>query len=242
MIFRQNINVPSYLCDIDDRMHTWAAVRVCQEVTEHHGNATGIGFQTLVAQNHAWVITRGLYIIYRLPNSFEDIELSTWSRGNNGLIAMRDYRMTSASGELLLAGTSYWALIDMLQRRAVRLGDVIAGYEDHDMLATEHSSIGKIKLPELTEDDISMRHVAAFSMIDHTRHVNNSEYIKLMFDSLNDVGFDTKHPFCLELNFQMESRPGEELVVYHKTVDTTHFLKIDNPRANSVIARITPLN
>ena len=57
MIYKQDLQVPSYLCDVDDKLHVWAAVRLCQEVTEYHGNATGIGFKTLVAQNRAWVIT-----------------------------------------------------------------------------------------------------------------------------------------------------------------------------------------
>lgn len=241
MIYKQQIETPSYLCDIDDRLHTWAAVRLCQEVTEYHGNATGIGFHKLMEQNRAWVIVRALYNIYRLPSAFEKIELSTWSRGNNGLIAFRDYRMTSESGELLLTGTSHWPLIDMTTRRALRLHDVIEHYENHDILATDHAAVDKITLPEMTDADLAAQHTAAFSMIDHTRHVNNSEYIKLLFDSLHTAGFDTKQPFCMELNYQLESRLGETLSVYHKTVDGVHFLQINNPRASSVTAKISPL-
>ena len=99
MIYKQELEVPSYLCDIDDRLHVWAAVRLCQEVTEYHGNATGIGFKTLVQQNRAWVITHAYYNIYRLPMAFEKIMLNTWSRGNNGLIASRDYRVLTEGGE-----------------------------------------------------------------------------------------------------------------------------------------------
>ena len=241
MIYKQTIETPSYLCDIDDRLHTWAAVRLCQEVTEYHGNATGIGFKTLLEQNRAWVIVRALYNFYRLPDAFEKIELNTWSRGNNGLIAFRDYRVTTADGEVLITGTSQWPLIDMTTRRALRLHDVVAHYENHDMLATEFDSVDKIKLPEMTENNIVARHTATFALIDHTRHVNNSEYIKLMFDSLHDAGFDTKQPFRLELNFLLESRQGEELTILHKCVDRIHYLQINNPRATSVTARITPL-
>ena len=242
MIYKQQIETPSYLCDIDDRLHTWAAVRLCQEVTEYHGNATGIGFHKLMEQNRAWVIVRALYNIYRLPSAFEKIELSTWSRGNNGLIAFRDYRMTSESGELLLTGTSHWPLIDMTTRRALRLHDVIEHYENHDILATDHAAVDKITLPEMTDADLAAQHTAAFSMIDHTRHVNNSEYIKLLFDSLHTAGFDTKQPFCMELNYQLESRLGETLSVYHTTADGVHFLQINNPRASSVTAKISPLS
>lgn len=241
MIYKQQIDIPSYLCDIDDHLHTWAAVRLCQEVTEYHGNATGIGFKTLLAQNRAWVIVRGLYNVYRLPDAFEHVELSTWSRGNNGLIAFRDYRMVNDRGEELLTGTSQWPLIDMTTRRALRLHDFIADYENHDILATEHTSIDKIALPEMTDNDLLTTHKASFSMVDHTRHVNNSEYIKLMFDCLHEVGFDPHKPFCLELNYQLETRPGELIKVFHRTVDGIHFVRIDNPRAVSVTARISLL-
>ena len=241
MIYKQHIETPSYLCDIDDRLHPWAAIRLCQEVTEYHGNATGIGFKTLVQSNHAWVITRGLYIFHRMPDAFEQIDLSTWSRGNNGLIAMRDYRMLSAQGDNLLTGTSYWALIDMSSRRVLRLNNVVSNYENHDILATEHAELQKIKQSEMTDDDKVMQCNVPFAFIDHTRHMNNSEYVKLMFDVLHNDGFDTKRPFELEVNYQLESRLGEQLTVYRKHVDGTTFIEIDNPRAMSVLARVAYL-
>lgn len=240
MIFSQHLEIPSYLCDINDRLHTWAAVRVCQEVTEHHGNATDIGFYKLMERNHAWVITRALYNIYRLPNAFEAVDLNTWSRGNNGLIAMRDYRMTATDGEQLLTGTTYWAMIDMTTRRVARLTDEIVGYENHDILATEHATLDKIKLPDMSANAPALQTPATFAMLDHTRHVNNSEYIKLIFDVLHDKGFDTCKPFALELNFQLESRFAETLTIRHCTEAQIHYLQIDNPRALSVSARITP--
>lgn len=242
MIYKQEIEIPSYLCDIDDRLHTWAAVRLCQEVTEYHGNATGIGFKTLLQQNRAWVIVRALYNVYRLPDAFEKVEFSTWSRGNNGLIACRDYRVTnSETGEVLLTGTSQWPLIDMTTRKALRLHDVIAHYENHNILATEHESIGKIKLPVMTDDDIVLKYPANFSMIDHTRHVNNSEYIRLIFNCLHTLGFETRKPFCLEINYQLESRLGEELSIYHRNYEKAHCFQITNPRGQSVTAKISVL-
>jgi acyl-ACP thioesterase len=241
MIYKQHLETPSYLCDIDDHLHPWAAVRLCQEVTEYHGNATGIGFQKLVQMNHAWVLTRALYNIYRLPDAFEPIDLSTWSRGNNGLIAMRDYRMLAPSGEELLTGTSYWALIDMSTRHVVRLNNVISNYENHDILATEHAEIPKIKLPPLDNVQPALQMQIPFSMLDHTRHMNNSEYIKLIFDVLRRADFTTSQPFVLELNFLLESRGDELLTLTHTEADNSHYILISNPRGISVTARIAKL-
>ena len=241
MIYKQKIETPSYLCDEYDRLHPWAAVRLCQEVTEYHGNATGIGFKTLVSQNRAWVLTRALYIIKRLPEAFEPIELSTWSRGHNGLIAWRDYRMLNASGEELLTGTSYWPMIDMTTRHVLRLNDVIAGYENHNIQATEYSEIPKIKLPDMSEPDVSMDKPVTYSMLDHTRHVNNSEYIRLIFDSLHELGFDSTKQFLLVLNYNQESKLGDILHLSHKLSPEGHFLRIDNNTSLSVSALVKSL-
>lgn len=241
MIYKQEITVPSYLCDDNDRLHMWAAVRLCQEVTEYHGNATGIGFKTLLAQNRAWVITHAFYNIYRLPDAFEKIMLNTWSRGNNGLLAFRDYRATDAAGETLLTGTSCWPMIDMTTRKVLRLNDLIADYENHAELATQYDKLPKLVIPEMTDDDLVMQRTACYSMLDHTQHVNNSEYIKMLFDYLHSIGFSTAQKFSLEINYAHESRNGDTLSLYHKQSGTEHYMKITHSRGTGITALIREL-
>ena len=241
MIYKQNIEVPSYLCDVDDRLHVWAAIRLCQEVTEYHGNATGIGFKTLVAQNRAWVITHAFYNIYRLPDAFEQIMLNTWSRGNNGLLANRDYRVQNAAGETLLTGTSAWALIDMTSRRVMRLNDVVANYENHPECATQFEKLNKLQIPEMTEADKIMQRPVSYAMLDHTQHMNNSEYIRMIFDCLHEQSFSTAQPFALEMNYAHESRLGDTLNLYAKRQDDVRYIQIANSRGTSITAKITKI-
>ena len=238
MIYKQEIEIPSYLCDVDDRLHVWAAVRLCQEVTEYHGNATGIGFKTLLAQNRAWVITRAFYDIKRLPDAFEKIMLNTWSRGNNGLICNRDYRVLAEKGDDLLTGTSCWVMIDMTARRVLRLNELIANYENHPDLATEYDTLPRMIVPKMSDDDIRMQRPVSFGMLDHTMHVNNSEYIRMLFDYMHEIGFETGRPFKFDICYHMESRPGELLTLRHREENGCHWLQINNPRAVSVTAKI----
>ncbi|MBQ9417711.1 MAG: hypothetical protein IJU19_03940 [Bacteroidales bacterium] len=242
MIYSQSITVPSYLCDTDDRLHPWAAVRLCQEVTEYHGNATGIGFRTLLAQRKAWVITQALYLVHRLPEAFEPITLETWARGNNGLIAFRDYRVkASESGELLLAGTSQWPLINLDTRRAIRLGDVVEGYDNHDELATPYSQLPKLRLPAMEDAEVVLRKEVGYAMLDHTQHVNNSEYIRMMWDYVRGAGLTLSQPFSIEVAYAHESRLGDELSLRHVAEGEVHYISIDNPRGNSIRARLAML-
>lgn len=238
-IFEQTLEVPSYLCDRKDRLHPWAAVRLCQEVSEFHSKATGIGYEELLSQNRIWIISRAYYIIYRRPEAFEKIMLSTWSRGNDGLFAFRDYRMRDAKGETLLAGTTYWPLIDYTTRRPLRLKDVLSDYEYRQEEATNHSVLERLRLPDMSEPDGRFDQLALFSLIDHAQHVNNSEYVKLTFDSLMQTDFYIDKPFSLEINYQHETQPDDTLSVSRKRMDGATFIQISNSRGLSVAAKVT---
>lgn len=241
MVYSLEQVVPSYLCDRADRLHPWAAVRLCQEVTEYHGNSVGGGFEKLVEQNRAWVIVRSYYEFHRRPAAFEKVMLNTWPRGNDGLFAFRDYRVTNAEGEVLLTGTSYWTLIDYAQRRAVRLRDYINVYDTTDELATGRERLDRIAMPPMDNPDCQFELQARHSMIDHTSHVNNSEYIKWIFDALAECGFDADRPFSLELNFQHETKPGDTAKISIRKVDDVNFALVSNSIGTSVTARIAAL-
>lgn len=237
--FEQTFETPAYLCDRHDRLHPWAAVRLCQEVSESHSKATGIGYEELIRQNRIWILSRAYYIIYRRPEAFEKVMLSTWSRGSDGLFAFRDYRMKSEAGETLLTGTTYWPLIEFTTRRPIRLKEIMAYYECRQEEATDHSVLERLRLPDMSEPDGRFEQIALHSLIDHAQHVNNAEYVRLVFDSLMQTGFDLDKPFSLEINYQHETQPNDTLSVLRKQDNGATFVQISNSRGLSVAAKVT---
>ncbi len=236
--FDWELETPAYLCDRKDRLHPWAAVRLCQEVSEFHSQATGIGYEELLRQNRIWIISRAYYIIYRRPAAFEKVMLSTWSRGNDGLFAFRDYCMKSEAGETLFTGTTYWPMIDYTTRRPIRLKEAMVNYEYRDEEATDHSVLERLRLPDMAEPDGQFDQTALFSLIDHAQHVNNSEYVRLVFDSLMQTNFDLDKPFSLEINYQHETQPNDTLSVLRKQDNDATFIEIRNSRGLSIAAKI----
>ena len=239
-LFEQSIDIPSYLCDRKDRLHPWAAVRLCQEVSEFHSKATGIGYEDLLRQNRIWIISRAYYIIYRRSEAFEKVMFSTRSRGNDGLFAFRDYRMVDAAGETLLAGTTYWPMIDFVSRKPIRLKEALANYEYRHEEATTHSVLERLRLPDMSQPDGQFNQRALFSLIDHAQHVNNSEYVRLAIDSMMQTAFDIDRPFSIEMNYQHETQPDDMLSVSRKQDNGATFIQISNSRGLSVAAKITP--
>jgi acyl-ACP thioesterase len=164
--------------------------------------------------------------------------LSTWSRGTDGLFAFRDYRMTDESGETLLTGTTYWPMIDFTTRKPIRLKEIMSHYECCTDEATDHSVLERLKLPDMENPDGSFESPARYSMIDHAQHVNNAEYVRLVFDSLMQTEFDLDKPFSLEVNYQHETQPDDTLSVSRKQDNDAVWIQISNSRGLSVAAKV----
>ena len=155
------------------------------------------------------------------------------------MFAFRDYRMTDESGETLLTGTTYWPMVDFTTRKPIRLKEIMSHYECCTEEATEHSILERLKLPDM---DGRFESPARYSMIDHAQHVNNAEYVRLVFDSLMQTDFDLDKPFSLEVNYQHETQPDDTLSVSRKQDNDAVWIQICNSRGLSVAAKITPKN
>lgn len=237
-IFKTEQQVPAYLCDRKDRLQPWAAVRLCQEISESHSRAMGVGYEELMQRNSIWILSRAYYKFYKRPQAFEKIMLSTWSRGTDGLFAFRDYRMTDEAGETLLTGTTYWPMIDFSTRKPIRLKEIMANYECCEDEATNHSILERLRAPDMANPDAQLLQHATHSMIDHAQHVNNAEYVRLVFDSLMQTEFDLDMPFSLEINYQHETQPDDTLSVLRKQDNDAQWVQISNSRGLSVLAKI----
>ena len=232
----------AYLCDRKDRLQPWAAVRLCQEISEAHSMAMGVGYEELMRRNSIWILSRAYYNIFKRPKAFEKIMLNTWSRGTDGLFAFRDYRMTDEAGETLLTGTTYWPMIDFTTRKPLRLKEIMDHYECCTDEATDHSVLERLRVPDMSEPDGCFEQTAVYSMIDHAQHVNNAEYVRLVFDSLMQTDFDLDKPFSLEMNYQHETHPDDTLSVMRKQANGAVWIQISNSNGLSVVAKVTSLN
>ena len=236
MIFEESYTILSLMCDASDKLSLWGVARLFQEVAEHHTSLTHIGFEDLMKEKKAWVLSRMYYRITRLPAVGETVTLKTWSRGTNGLFAFRDYLMVDACGNAIISATSDWVLIDFEKRHACRLYDIMEHYEHHDICATERNHFDKLKLPEVNPNNLISAIDVRESMIDHTQHVNNAEYLRLIDDSINKAD---EHLETLEIVFSNETHRHEQMQIFRIQTDEFSFFQISNPREVAVKAKAT---
>lgn len=236
MIFEESYKIFSLMCDADDKLSLWGMARLMQEVAEHHTSLTHIGFADLIKDNKAWVLSRMYYCISRLPSVGETVTLKTWSRGTNGLFAFRDYQIIDEAGIVIVSATSDWVLIDFEKRRACRMYDVMDKYEHHQICATDKDHFDKLIVPNIDNIEPLTCVQVRESMIDHTQHVNNAEYIRLIDDSINK---NFEHLKTLEIVFSNETHRQEEMRIFRIQDNGSVFFQISNSREVAVKAKAT---
>lgn len=241
MYYTEPYHIASYLCDASDHLTMWGLARLFQEVAEGHTSKTHIGFHDLMADNKAWVLSRMYYEIHQMPVVGDDVMLTTWSRGTDGLFAMREFKLENGRGVCYAAATAYWVVMDFGSRRVVRLHDLMSNYEHHPETATSRSSLDKLKLPEISSnalvDEISIKP----SMLDHTAHVNNSEYVKWIFDNIEVESNQSQicppsSNFSFEINYLLETQPNETASIFRIHDNNTSWFQITNSRGISAQA------
>ena len=217
----------------------WGLARILQEAADRHASSAGLGFAQLVQDNKAWVLSRVYYHVNRLPREGEEVTVSTWSRGNDGLFAFRDYQLTDTNNNILVASTSYWVIIDLIGRKAIRLHSLMNDFESHPDLATDRSTIDRVRIPR----QLIMQQVSQFpvkpSMLDHNGHVNNAEYIKWIFDNLSPEALSViTDSFRFTIEYYNETPPDDNVSVSRASGEDCTYFQVSNSRSVAVTAQI----
>lgn len=232
MIYRQKFKILSAICDHTDHLNIWGLAKIFQESADEHTALLNIGFDALMQNGQAWILTRFYYAINQMPTVGEEVEVSTWSKGHNGLLAFRDFQMKNSAGEVLACGSSCWAVINFNTRRVVRLHDMLNDFEHHPIEGTDRPTLNKIVFPTDAEVTKELDYDVHYSSIDHNHHTNNSEYLRWICDTLDEPEKLRR----IQIDYVTETKLGEHVNVVRKDADGKSFFQITNPRGIAVNA------
>ncbi len=171
-------------CGEDNKLKISSIINYFQDCTTENSERLGVGHAYLREHNRAWILNSWQVFISRRPQVGEEIIVTTWATGFQGVFGPRDFSMTTAGGEELVCAHSLWVYVDTESGRPVKPTDEeIAVYEVGEPIPVAPFS-RKIKLPDgLAKVDTFPVHKYH---IDTNNHVNNSKYIELACEALCD--------------------------------------------------------
>ena len=146
------------------------------------------------------------------PSWNEKIEVKTWHRGAEGLVALRDFEILDARGKRLGAVSSHWFLLDPETRKAVEPEINDNATSSVWPVAVMKEQPSRIFIPN---DLPLIRSVTAgYTDLDMYLHVNNARYIEWV---LNLFPEDMHHKFSISsflIEFLSEVKYAEEIRLF----------------------------
>ncbi len=220
----------AYQCDRYGNVRPLILMNELQGVADTHAEVLGCGRTYLIEHNMAWVVTHYLVDIVEMPREAEELSFITWPSNMDGVRATRDFEVRGSDGRLMVRATSQWILINMDNRRPVRLDDSLPKWN------IIHERAWDRKFEKYPDFEPTKFHTmkCRFDDIDVNQHINNAVYAVWATESVGYV-YRSQHTLKrIELNFKKEIKPDtpeisvgvaiDGLVSTHKimTGDTEH--------------------
>ncbi len=225
--------VKSYEADCRGFLRITSLMNLLQDMACENADSLGFGFEDCAQQNLAWVGADYLLEISQLPRIDEHFIIETWPSGTKLWGGVRDFLLKDTAGNILVAATSLWVLIDVLHRRPVNLSKHFPQYT----VLNEHSVTAEFaKLPPVEDPNYVQEFTVRFDDIDVNNHVNNAIYPLWATESVAPE-FRRQHtPKTLEISFKKEALYGQQIKVCTKQTDTESLHTIYEKQSGTVLA------
>ena len=235
MIWEEPFKIHSQYTDRNCRMTLPSMAQLFQDSAEAHTNAVGSDYYSMLNDGTAWVLSRICYEIVQYPTLYEECTVHTWSRGTEGVFALRDFEFVGKDGKVMVRGASKWVVIDINSRRLLRMGDrFMHGYEPVPQRALDYE-LGKIAIPDGLQTVNTLE--VPFSAIDKAQHVNNSLYLRWVCDNLEPQDLGKPIRF-IDINYNHETQLGEQIAIKRFKEGNTYHFAIENAKGIGFVCKM----
>ena len=174
-------------------------------------------------QHVAFILSKISLDFYCPVYAYEDIEVETFTCESRGFSFNRGFRILRG-GELVAAGASVWALVDISEGKLLRADSYDVGFENEPILVTKTPL--RTKMPHIEEFVSVGKRKIVYSDIDYNMHMNNTRYPNMLCDFM-DIE-DVEKIRGMSLSYLHEAALGDEIEILRVKTEDRYFFKTVN--------------
>ena len=213
--YNQEYTIACYEADANQLLKPTAMLDWMQEVAGRDATRLGFGYNDLIQNQTAWVLSRTHVRFHQYPKWRDIVHLKTWHKGAFKVLYLRDFQLFNEAGEALASATTSWLIIDMNTRRMVRNPELASSPETCIFEHAIEQPADKITLPTNAEPTLAGTYKVVWSDIDTMAHVNNVKYVGWALDTIDEDILREKPLKEILVNYDAEVLLGEEVKFYH---------------------------
>lgn len=223
--------VRSYHIDLNGQLKTEVLFQFLQECAYMHAESNNFGFSFLRRNNQFWVLNRIKLNINTLPQWNDELAITTWPSGTEGLTARREFEIR-LNNEVIISASSYWIIVDATTKRPVRPNNF--EFSSWDFI-TSHAIEGDIERLRLSNIAKIDEYIIKASDLDVNKHTNNSNYVRMVLDNYSAEFLGNHRIKQMVVNFNSESFFGDILQISSSEMDHTHYFGLNRMADNKSV-------
>ncbi len=210
----KEFRVPVSRCDEKGFMDMQGIFTLLMDMASEHAVEIGMGMDAMQHKGLIWLAVKSKMRIHRLPRIFSHITAATWPAEPGRIRCDRLYTIHQGD-ELLIEGKTEWA---MYEPATGKLRKMENGYPADFQPWPETVCEGSY---ERIKDDFAHcpvidTYTVRSTDLDTSHHMNNVEYIKLIFGALSTAQLAEMDIAQLDISYKNQCYEGEQLTIRKK--------------------------
>lgn len=197
-----------------------AVMAIMEDIGALHSASVGFGLADVEEKKQVWVVLDWKVQIIKRPKYQQKITATTWSRKHNAVCAYRDFELFNEQGEKVAIGTSRWVLMDIENRKPLRLKEEIIGlYQgeaERSAFPDEMKNLSYSKDFFDSQPEYSQKYKVLRRDIDTNLHMHNLSYLDAAYEILPQEIYNQGERNNIRISYKKEILYGEDIIGNYK--------------------------
>lgn len=213
----KDIRIPVSLCDSTGHLDVPGFFTIFMDMASEHATDINIGMDNLGEKGLIWLAVKSKIVFHEKPETFSTVTAATWPAQPARIRADRLYTMTQ-SGRLIAEGKNEWAIFHPESGKLVKFDTIYPQDFQHCEEVVCDVPYAKLKGDFADAQEI-YRYKVASGDLDTSRHMNNVEYVKVMFNAFSSRQLARMDIASMDIAYKNQCFEGEELSVRIKDAE-----------------------
>ena len=210
MIFTEKYCVGLGDLDQNGKITNKAILKMFEDTAGFHSDSVNNGVARIDINGTAWVIMSWKLKVLNRPEYGARLTVETWSRSMNRASAFRDFRLINEKGELCAIASSQWAIIDIKERKIVRIDTSMNELYYSDPTAVfEEWKPDRTPIPE--EFERTLEGFVRRCDTDIIGHMHNLNYLDMALEMLPEEVYAKGECSDMTVAYKNEVKVGETI-------------------------------
>ncbi len=211
--WKEKFKITHFFVDPDGLASIQGLAYCLQETAVNHAASGSFGYEQLIREQKAWVLTRQHIVLKKIPVVSQKITIESWVADTQETFSIRDYHILDTNDQLLGLARTSWMMFDLKARKPVKIMPTLKNNFPHlPGHIAEELPLNKI-LPPGDEKADETAFTVCYSDLDVNHHVNNIHYLRWVLDDFDYDFRKINRLYAIESNFLSEAFYGEELKI-----------------------------